>query len=87
MIDFRGTADFMAVFALLCGIINFGMVYVPDLLCKVQEESMIEEEKDVDMSIFTNSRAWSITSNQVSIAGPRQYRETLFDAIKESDRY
>ena len=82
--DFRTTADVMGFFALTCGIVFFILNYVPDLFCSADKE---EEERNIDVSQVMTSRAWSISSSAFSMAGARQYRETLFDAKKEASRY
>jgi len=86
MVGFKSTADIMGGFALVCGIINFLMVYMPELLCGAKSTAEDNEVKDVDCSVMSLN-AWSVTSLPYSIAGPRVFRETLFEAQRESDRY
>lgn len=42
---------------------------------------------EAEISTVMSSRAWSIGTGAFSIAGPRQYRETLFDARREASAY
>lgn len=50
MVGFRSTADVMGVFALICGIINFILVFVVDWCCPMEK---FTEEKELEPSYMS----------------------------------